>query len=224
MMDKQLLLDGLKKTVAGIVMIGMLLFLPAGTIHYFNGWLFCGVLFIPVIIMGIVLFIKAPDLLRKRLQEKEEQAEQRSVVALSGLMFLAGFILAGLDFRFGWTQLPMWLVYAAAAAFLLGYGMFAEVMRENAYLSRTVEVQEGQVVVDTGLYGIVRHPMYTATVVMFLAMPLVLGSGVSFAVFLFYPLLLVKRIRNEEQVLEDGLVGYMEYKQKVKYRLIPFIW
>lgn len=224
MMDKQLLLDGLKKTVAGIVMIGMLLFLPAGTIHYFNGWLFCGVLFIPVIIMGIVLFIKAPDLLRKRLQEKEEQAEQRSVVALSGLMFLAGFILAGLDFRFGWTQLPMWLVYAAAAAFLLGYGMFAEVMRENAYLSRTVEVQEGQVVVDTGLYGIVRHPMYTATVVMFLAMPLVLGSAVSFAVFLAYPFLLVKRIRNEERVLEDGLVGYMEYKQKVKYRLIPFIW
>ena len=224
MMDKQLLLDGLKKTVAGIVMIGMLLFLPAGTIHYFNGWLFCGVLFIPVIIMGIVLFIKAPDLLRKRLQEKEEQAEQRSVVALSGLMFLAGFILAGLDFRFGWTQLPMWLVYAAAAAFLLGYGMFAEVMRENAYLSRTVEVQEGQVVVDTGLYGIVRHPMYTATVVMFLAMPLVLGSAVSFAVFLVYPFLLVQRIRNEEQVLEDGLVGYMEYKQKVKYRLIPFIW
>ena len=224
MMDKQLLLDGLKKTVAGIVMIGMLLFLPAGTIHYFNGWLFCGVLFIPVIIKGIVLFIKAPDLLRKRLQEKEEQAEQRSVVALSGLMFLAGFILAGLDFRFGWTQLPMWLVYAAAAAFLLGYGMFAEVMRETAYLSRTVEVQEGQVVVDTGLYGIVRHPMYTATVVMFLAMPLVLGSGVSFAVFLVYPFLLVKRIRNEEQVLEDGLKGYMEYKQKVKYRLIPFIW
>lgn len=223
-MDKQLLLDGLKKTVAGIVTIGMLLFLPAGTIHYFNGWLFCGVLFIPVIIMGIVLFIKAPDLLRKRLQEKEEQAEQRSVVALSGLMFLAGFILAGLDFRFGWTQLPMWLVYAAAAAFLLGYGMFAEVMRENAYLSRTVEVQEGQVVVDTGLYGIVRHPMYTATVVMFLAMPLVLGSAVSFAVFLVYPFLLVKRIRNEEQVLEDGLVGYMEYKQKVKYRLIPFMW
>lgn len=224
MMDKQLLLDGLKKTVAGIVMIGLLLFFPAGTLHYFNGWLFCGVLFIPVIIMGIVLFIKAPDLLRKRLQEKEEQAEQQSVVALSGLMFLAGFILAGLDFRFGWTQLPMWLVYAAAAAFLLGYGMFAEVMRENAYLSRTVEVQEGQVVVDTGLYGIVRHPMYTATVVMFLAMPLVLGSAVSFAVFLVYPFLLVKRIRNEEQVLEDGLVGYMEYKQKVKYRLIPFIW
>ena len=224
MMDKQLLLDGLKKTVAGIVMIGMLLFFPAGTIHYFNGWLFCGVLFIPVIIMGIVLFIKAPDLLRKRLQEKEEQAEQRSVVALSGLMFLAGFILAGLEFRFGWTQLPMWLVYAAAVAFLLGYGMFAEVMRENAYLSRTVEVQEGQVVVDTGLYGIVRHPMYSATVVMFLAMPLVLGSAVSFAVFLVYPFLLVKRIRNEEQVLEDGLVGYMEYKQKVKYRLIPFIW
>ena len=223
-MDKQLLMDGVKKFLAGIFLIGLLLFVPAGTIHYYNGWLFCGVLFIPVLIMGVVLYLKAPDLLRKRLQEKEEQSEQRSVVALSGLMFLAGFILAGLDFRFGWTKLPMWLVYAAAAAFLLGYGMFAEVMRENAYLSRTVEVQEGQVVVDTGLYGIVRHPMYTATVVMFLAMPLVLGSGVSFAVFLVYPFLLVKRIRNEEQVLEEGLPGYGEYKQKVKYRLIPFIW
>lgn len=223
-MDKQLLLDGLKKTAAGVILIGLLLFLPAGTISYPQGWLLCAVLFIPVMIMGVVLFIKAPDLLRKRLQEKEEQAEQRSVVALSGLMFLAGFILAGLDFRFGWSQLPMWLVYTAAVVFLFGYAMFAEVMRENAYLSRTVEVQENQVVIDTGLYGIVRHPMYTATVVMFLAMPLVLGSAVSFVVFLVYPFLLVKRIRNEEQVLEEGLAGYTAYKQKVKYRLIPLIW
>ena len=181
-MDKQLLMDGVKKFVAGVVLIGLLLFLPAGTIHYYNGWLFCAVLFIPVLIMGVVLFLKAPELLRKRLREKEEQAEQKSVVALSGLMFLAGFILAGLDFRFAWSQLPSWLVYGAAVAFLLGYAMFGEVMRENAYLSRTVEVQENQEVIDTGLYGIVRHPMYTATVVMFLAMPLVLGSAISFAV------------------------------------------
>ena len=223
-MDKELLRDGLKKMIGGFAVIGLLLFLPAGSLHYPQGWLFCGVLFIPVLIMGVVLFLKAPELLRKRLQEKEEQAEQKSVVALSGVMFLAGFILAGLDFRYGWAQLPMWLVYAAAVAFLLGYAMFAEVMRENAYLSRTVEVQENQVVIDTGLYGVVRHPMYTATVIMFLAMPLVLGSGASFAVFMMYPFLLVKRIRNEEQVLEEGLVGYSEYMRKVKYRLIPFIW
>ena len=223
-MDKDLLRDAVKKFVAGFVCIGLLLFLPAGTMYYFNGWLFCAVLFIPVLIMGVVLFLKAPDLLRKRLREKEEQAEQKSVVALSGLMFVAGFVLAGLDYRFGWTQLPLWLVYGAAVAFLLGYAMFGEVMRENAYLSRTVEVQENQVVIDTGLYGIVRHPMYTATVVMFLAMPLVLGSAVSLLVFLVYPLLIAKRIRNEEQVLEEGLAGYSEYKQKVKYRMIPFIW
>ncbi|MBQ3258610.1 MAG: isoprenylcysteine carboxylmethyltransferase family protein [Oscillospiraceae bacterium] len=223
-MDKELLLDALKKFAAGVILIGLLLFVPAGTVRYPNGWLLCGVLFVPVLIMGVVLLFKAPDLLRKRLREKEEQAEQKSVVALSGLMFLVGFILAGLDYRFGWTQLPMWLVYTAAVAFLLGYGMFAEVMRENAYLSRTVEVQEDQVVIDTGLYGIVRHPMYTATVVMFLTMPLVLGSAVAFLIFLLYPILLVKRIRNEEQVLEEGLAGYVEYKQKVKYRLIPFVW
>ena len=223
-MDKDLLRDAVKKFVAGLVCIGLLLFLPAGTMYYYNGWLFCAVLFIPVLIMGVVLFLKAPDLLRKRLREKEEQAEQKSVVALSGLMFVAGFVLAGLDYRFGWTQLPLWLVYGAAVAFLLGYAMFGEVMRENAYLSRTVEVQENQVVIDTGLYGIVRHPMYTATVVMFLAMPLVLGSAVSLLVFLVYPLLIAKRIRNEEQVLEEGLAGYSEYKQKVKYRMIPFIW
>lgn len=223
-MDIELLLDAFKKFLAGVILIGVLLFIPAGTVYYPNGLLFCAVLFIPVIIMGVVLFFKAPELLRKRLQEKEEQSEQKSVVALSGMMFLAGFILAGLDFRFGWSQLPMWLVYGAAAVFLLGYMMFAEVMRENAYLSRTVEVQENQVVIDTGLYGIVRHPMYTATVVMFLAMPLVLGSVIAFFVFLLYPILLVKRIRNEERVLEEGLAGYAAYKQKVKYRLIPFVW
>lgn len=223
-MDKQLLMDALKKTIAGIILIGVILFIPAGTVHYWNAWLFCTVLFIPVIIMGIVLFLKAPDLLRKRLQEKEDQAEQKAVVAWSALMFLGGFIVAGLDFRFGWTQLPKIVVYAAAVFFLIGYCLFAEVMRENAFLSRTVEVQEGQTVVDSGLYGIVRHPMYFATVVMFLTMPLILGSGISFVIFLLYPFLLVKRIRNEESVLEEGLEGYTEYKQKVKYRMIPFIW
>lgn len=223
-MDKQLLLDALKKTIAGFILIGVILFLPAGTIHYWNGWLFCTVLFIPVVIMGVVLFLKAPDLLRKRLQEKEEQSEQKSVVAWSALMFLGGFILAGLDYRFGWMQLPREIVYFAAALFLAGYGLFAEVMRENAFLSRTVEVQEGQTVVDSGLYGIVRHPMYFATMIMFLAMPLILGSVIAFVVFLLYPFLLVKRIKNEEAVLEEGLEGYKEYKQKVKYRIIPFIW
>ena len=223
-MDMKLLLDAVKKTVAGVNLIGLLLFWPAGTMHYRNGWLFCAVLFIPVVIMGIVLFWKAPDLLRKRLQEKEEQAEQKSVVALSGLMFVGGFVLAGLDYRFGWSGMPDWLVYTAAVLFVVGYGLFAEVMRENAYLSRTVEVQENQVVVDTGLYGIVRHPMYSATVLMFLAMPVILGSYVSLIIFLVYPFLIAKRIRNEEQVLEEGLQGYAEYKEKVKYRMIPFIW
>ena len=223
-MDMKLLLDAVKKTVAGVILIGLLLFWPAGTMHYRNGWLFCAVLFIPVVIMGIVLFWKAPDLLRKRLQEKEEQAEQKSVVALSGLMFVGGFVLAGLDYRFGWSGMPDWLVYTAAVLFVVGYGLFAEVMRENAYLSRTVEVQENQVVVDTGLYGIVRHPMYSATVLMFLAMPVILGSYVSLIIFLVYPFLIAKRIRNEEQVLEEGLQGYAEYKEKVKYRMIPFIW
>lgn len=223
-MDKRLLVDAVRKIVAGIILIVCLLFIPAGTLLYWNGWLFCAVLFIPVILMGIVLYLKAPELLRKRLREKEEQAEQKSVVALSALMFIVGFVLAGLDFRFGWSALPNAVVYVSALVFLIGYGLFGEVMRENAYLSRTVEVQENQVVVDTGLYGIVRHPMYSATVLMFLAMPLILGSVAAFAVFLLYPFLIAKRIQNEEAVLEEGLSGYKDYKQKVKYRLIPFIW
>ena len=223
-MDRKLLIDAAKKFAAGIVLIGCLVFLPAGTIRFKNGWIFCAVLFIPVLIMGVVLYFKAPELLRKRLREKEEQAEQKSVIAWSMLMFLGGFVLAGLDYRFGWSQLPDWLVYSAAILFLIGYGIFAEVMRENAFLSRTVEVQEGQTVVDTGLYGVVRHPMYSATVLIFLSMPLILGSGVSFVVFLLYPILIVKRIRNEEMVLEEGLAGYTEYKQRVKYRLLPFLW
>lgn len=223
-MDTKLLLDAVKKMIAGVVLIALMLFLPAGTIRYWNGWLFCAVLFIPVMIMGVVLFLKAPDLLRKRLQEKEEQSEQKTVVALSALMFLVGFILAALDFRFGWSDMPVWVVSAASIIFLIGYAMFAEVMRENAYLSRTVEVQENQQVIDSGLYGVVRHPMYSATVLMFLSMPLILGSYISFVVFLVYPFLLIKRIRNEEMVLEEGLDGYAEYKKKVKYRMIPFVW
>jgi protein-S-isoprenylcysteine O-methyltransferase Ste14 len=223
-MDTKLLLDAVKKMIAGVVLIALMLFLPAGTIRYWNGWLFCAVLFIPVMIMGVVLFLKAPDLLRKRLQEKEEQSEQKTVVALSALMFLVGFILAALDFRFGWSYMPVWVVSVASIIFLIGYAMFAEVLRENAYLSRTVEVQENQQVIDSGLYGIVRHPMYSATVLMFLSMPLILGSYISFVVFLVYPFLLIKRIRNEEMVLEEGLDGYAEYKKKVKYRMIPFVW
>lgn len=223
-MDTKLLLDAVKKMIAGVVLIALMLFLPAGTIRYWNGWLFCAVLFIPVMIMGVVLFLKAPDLLRKRLQEKEEQSEQKTVVALSALMFLVGFILAALDFRFGWSNMPVWVVSVASIIFLIGYALFAEVLRENAYLSRTVEVQENQQVIDSGLYGIVRHPMYSATVLMFLSMPLILGSYISFVVFLVYPFLLIKRIRNEEMVLEEGLDGYAEYKNKVKYRMIPFVW
>jgi len=205
-------------------MISVLLYLPAGTFFYWNAWLFSAVLFIPVVIMGIVLFLKAPELLRKRLQEKEEQSEQRSVVALSGAMFIGGFVLAGLDYRFGWSNISHGIVYGAAIAFLFGYALFAEVMRENAYLSRTVEVQENQTVIDSGLYGFVRHPMYSATVLMFLSIPLILGSWISFCIFLVYPLLLVKRIRNEEEVLVNGLEGYKSYQKKVKYRLLPFVW
>ena len=223
-MDKRLLKDALKKLIGGVVLIWLLLFLPAGTVHYPNAWTLSAVLFIPVVIMGVVLYLKAPELLRKRLREKEQQTEQKSVIAWSGLMFLVGFILAGLDFRFGWTQLPGWISWASAAVFLLGYGMYAEVMRENAYLSRTVEVQAGQKVIDTGLYGVVRHPMYTATILMFLAMPLTLGSLIAFVCFLPYPLLIAARIRNEEAVLETGLEGYADYKRRVKHRLIPFIY
>lgn len=223
-MDKKLILDAVKKLIAGVVLVWLLLFLPAGTWHYPGAWLLSAVLFIPVIIMGVVLALKAPDLLRKRLKEKEEQGTQRKVVAMSALMFVGGFVLAGLDFRFEWTAVPDWLVYTAAVIFLLGYGMFAEVLRENAYLSRTVEVQEGQTVVDSGLYGIIRHPMYTATILMFCAMPLVLGSWISFVLFLVYPMILVKRIRNEEQVLLEGLQGYEAYTRKVRWRLLPFVW
>lgn len=223
-MDLKLVFDAIRKAVAGVVAVIILVFLPAGTVHYWNAWLFAAILFIPMIIMGIVLYLKAPELLRKRLNERESESEQKRVVAWSALMFIAGFVLAGFDFRFGWSHLPRWAVYVAAVVFLLGYAMYAEVMRENAYLSRTIEVQENQQVVDTGLYGIVRHPMYTSTLLMFLATPFVLGSAVSFIVFLVYPILIAKRIRNEEAILEQGLEGYGDYKQRVKYRMIPRIW
>ena len=223
-MRKNLAARAVSKYLAGLVMVALLLFVPAGSLAYTNGWLFISLLFIPMLVLGFVLLFKAPELLEKRLNAKEEQGEQRKVVGLSALLFLAGFVTAALDFRFGWSQLPGWLVLAASAVLLLSYGMYAEVMRENAYLSRTVEIQENQKVIDTGLYGIIRHPMYTSTILLFLSIPLVLGSGIAFLLFLAYPVLIAKRIRNEEQVLEEGLAGYREYKQKVKYRLIPFIW
>lgn len=223
-MRKNLAARAVSKYLAGLVMVALLLFVPAGSLAYTNGWLFISLLFIPMLVLGFVLLFKAPELLEKRLNAKEEQGEQQKVVGLSALLFLAGFVIAALDFRFGWSQLPGWLVLAASAVLLLSYGMYAEVMRENAYLSRTVEIQENQKVIDTGLYGIIRHPMYTSTILLFLSIPLVLGSGIAFLLFLAYPVLIAKRIRNEEQVLEEGLAGYREYKQKVKYRLIPFIW
>ena len=223
-MDRKLLIQGIVKFLAGVVLLGVLLFLPAGTLAWSQGWRLMGILFIPMLLAGIVMIRKNPDLLRKRLNAKEKQAEQQDVLKLSALMFLAVFILAGLNFRFRWIVLPDWISWTAAAIFLISYGLYAEVMRENAFLSRTIEVQENQHVVDTGLYGIVRHPMYMSTLFLFLAMPLVLGSVISFLIMLLYIPIIAKRIRNEEQVLEEGLDGYTEYKQKVKYKVIPFIW
>lgn len=223
-MDKGLLGQAFTKVVLGMGLLGLLVFLPAGSFDYWQGWLMLGVLFVPMAIAGIVMMAKAPELLRKRLNVKEKEAEQKTVVALSGLLFVAAFILAGLNWRFGWCVLPDWAVWTASGIFLVSYLLYAEVMRENAFLSRTIEVQEGQNVVDTGLYGIVRHPMYMATVILFLSMPLVLASPVSFIVMLAYIPVIVKRIRNEEYVLTEGLDGYEAYKQKVRYKLIPFIW
>lgn len=220
----KLLISAISKFTAGLLMVGTLLFLPAGTLRYPGGWRFCGLLFIPMLILGILLYWKAPELLEKRLASKEKETEQKQVIGASLAMFVGGFVVAGLDFRFGWSDLPGWLTTAASVVLLLSYGLYAEVMRENAYLSRTVEVQEGQKVIDTGLYGIVRHPMYMASTLLFLSIPLVLGSIPAFLIFLIYPALLVKRIRNEESVLAEGLPGYREYMKKVKYRMIPFIW
>ena len=223
-MDRKLLIQGIIKFLAGVVLLGVLLFLPAGTLAWPQGWRLMAILFIPMLLAGIVMIRKNPELLRKRLNAKEKQAEQQDVLKLSALMFLAAFILAGLNFRFRWIVLPDWISWTAAAIFLISYGLYAEVMRENAFLSRTIEVQENQQVVDTGLYGIVRHPMYMSTLFLFLAMPLVLGSVISFLIMLLYIPIIAKRIRNEEQVLEEGLEGYSEYKQKVKNKVIPFIW
>jgi len=223
-MQSKLLMQAITKFLMGLAVVSMLLFLPAGTLHYWNAWLFMGVLFIPMFIAGIILLLKSPNLLEKRMNVKEKEAEQKQVIGVSLLMFAGGFIVAALDFRYSWSRLPDWVIAAAVIIFLISYGLYAEVMRENAYLSRTVEVQENQKVIDTGLYGIVRHPMYFVTVLLFLSIPLILGSVYAFIIFLMYPFLLVKRIKNEEAVLREALTGYEEYTKKVKYRLIPFIW
>jgi len=223
-MNAKLFIQAIAKVISGILLVGALLFLPAGSFLYWNAWLQMGILFIPMIVAGFVMMKKSPELLQKRLNAKEEQSEQKTVIILSGLMFLASFIIAGLNFRFKWIVLPDWIVYAATALFLIGYIIYAEVLRENVYLSRTVEVQENQKVIDTGLYGIVRHPMYMSTFVLFLSMPLVLGSVMSFVIMLLYIPIITKRIRNEEQVLEKGLIGYSEYKKRVKYKVIPYVW
>ena len=223
-MTMKLFIQAVTKFSLGVILIGLLIFLPAGTLSFFNGWLFMGLLFVPMFIAGIVMILKNPELLKSRLDAKEKQKEQDLVVKLSGLMFLAGFIVAGLGFRFGWYTLPKGVVIGASVVFILAYILYAEVLRENTYLSRTIQVQENQKVVDTGLYGIVRHPMYAATLLLFLSMPLVLGSVYSFLIFLVYPFIIAKRIRLEEEFLEKELNGYAEYKAKVKYRMIPFIW
>ena len=224
MKKTKLLFSALTKFLCGLILVGALLFLPAGSFAYTGGWLFIALLFIPMIFLGAVLLIKAPALLEKRLGAKEKENTQKGVVALSGLLFLVGFIVAGLDCRFAWSRVPTWLVIASSAILLISYALYAEVMRENAYLSRTIEVQEGQKVVDTGLYGIVRHPMYAVTVWLFLSIPLVLGSFWSLLCFAPYPIVIIIRILNEEKVLTAELDGYADYKKKVKYRLIPFIW
>ena len=223
-MDLKLFGQALAKFLLGAVLVGVLIFLPAGTLRYPQGWLLMLLLFVPMFLAGLVMMARSPELLRKRLQAREQENEQKQVVALSGLMFLAAFVLAGLNFRFHWCVLPPWLVWTAAGLFLLAYALYAEVLRENAYLSRTIEVQDGQKVVDTGLYGLVRHPMYAVTLLLFLAMPLILASPFSFAVMLLYLPIIVKRIRNEEKVLAEGLEGYRDYKKKVRWRLLPFIW
>ena len=223
-MDSKLFVKAITKFLSGLILVGLLLFLPAGTFAYPQGWLLMSILFVPMFIAGLIMMKKSPELLRKRLNVKEEQAEQKTVIALSGLMFLASFIIAGLNFRFGWIRLPLWVSYAAALLFLAGYVLYAEVLRENVWLSRTVEVQENQKVIDTGLYGVVRHPMYMSTLILFLAMPLVLGSVISFVIMLLYIPIIAKRIRNEEQVLENGLEGYAEYRKRVRYKVIPFVW
>lgn len=220
----RLLLSALSKFACGLLLVGLLIFLPAGTIAFSGGWLLMGLLFIPMLIAGFVMYFKSPGFLAKRLDAKEKQGKQKGVLAFSGLMFIAGFVVAGLDYRFGWSTIPVWVVIAASALFLVAYALYAEVMRENAYLSRTIQVEEGQKVVDTGLYGIVRHPMYMATILLFLMIPLILGSWYALIIFAFYPAIIIVRLKDEEDLLTRELPGYEAYKQKVKYRILPFIW
>ena len=223
-MKMKLFLSAIGKFLSGVLLVGISIFLPAGTLSFSYGWLLMGILFIPMFLAGIIMLFKTPELLGKRLTLRERQKEQSTVVKLCGIMFLAGFIVAGLGVRFSWYMLPRTFVFLAVVVFLVAYLLYAEILRENTYLSRIIEVQEGQKVIDTGLYSIVRHPMYSATLLLFLAMPLVLGSIYAFVIFLVYPFLIARRIRSEEQLLEKELQGYCEYKQKVKYRLIPLIW
>ena len=223
-MDAKLFVQAIIKFLGGLLTVGLLLFLPAGTLGFWQGRLLISILFVPMFIAGLIMMKKSPELLRKRLDAREEQSAQKAVIALSGLMFLAVFVIAGLNFRFGWIVLPAWVSWAAAVVFLLAYALYAEVLRENVWLSRTVEVQENQKVIDTGLYGIVRHPMYMSTLLLFLSIPLVLGSLLSFIIMLAYIPIIAKRIRNEEQVLENGLDGYAEYKKRVRYKVIPLVW
>ena len=220
----KLVMEALTKFTCGLLLVGLLIFLPAGTIRYTYGWLFVSLLFVPMLIVGFVMLYKSPEFLKRRLDAKEKQGTQKGVVAFSGLMFIAGFVVAGLDFRFSWSTIPTWVVITASVLFLLAYALYAEVMRENAYLSRTVKVEEGQTVVDTGLYGIVRHPMYAVTILLFLMIPLILGSWYALIAFAFYPTIIIVRLKDEEALLTKELPGYAEYKQKVKYRIIPFIW
>lgn len=223
-MSYKLFFQAITKFLIGALLVGALIFVPAGTIKFLNGWIFMGVLFVPMFIFGIYLMFKNPDLLKRRLNAKEKEGEQKTVIALSGLMFMAGFVIAGLNYRFGWVVLPNIVTIIASIVFVISYILYAEVLRENTYLLRTIEVEKGQKVVDTGMYGIVRHPMYIVTILLFLSIPLILGSIISFVIFLMYPFIIIKRIKNEEKVLERDLEGYIEYEKKVKYRLIPFIW
>ncbi|WP_405356793.1 methyltransferase family protein [Ruminococcus sp.] len=223
-MTVKLFFQAIVKFTAGLILVGLLLFLPAGTFAFWQAWLLIGILFVPMLIVGFVMMFRSPELLRKRLNAKEEQKEQKAVVALSGIMFLAAFVIAGLNFRFKWLVMPNWTVIVGTVIFLLAYAMYAEVLRENAYLSRTIEVQEDQKVIDTGLYGIVRHPMYSATLFLFISMGFVLASPISVAILLLYIPIIAKRMKNEEKILEEGLEGYTDYKKRVKYKVIPFVW
>ena len=223
-MNIKLFFEAIFKFLLGVLLVGLLIFIPAGTINFFNGWVFMLVLFVPMFIAGIVMMIKSPNLLKSRLNAKEKEKAQKKIVAISGLMFLIGFILAGLNYRFNWIELPNVVVIISSIVFLTSYLIYAEVLRENAFLSRTIEVSDNQKVIDTGLYGVVRHPMYLATIFLFLSMPLILGSLISFIVFLIYPFIIIRRLNNEERILEKELKGYKEYKKKVRYKLIPFIW